>query len=231
MTPVGGQSKIEHIIDKPRQIRMNMTKILIIGNARDEKLSKWADLIGDSDVIIACDGAVNNCIEQGISVDYLIGDMDSINREMLEKSNNSSSIEIVEILDQDNNDLTKAILFAHGLEPEAIEIISVDGGLSDHQFCNYLSLIECQTKARIHLDDCTVSAITKGDARLYSIENGATFSLFSIGTSLGVNLSGSKWELKNSKLTPSSTGLHNIATSERLAVSCESGNLLLFINR
>ncbi len=207
-----------------------MTNILIIGNARDEKLAKWADLIDCSDVIIACDGAVNNCIEQGISVDYLIGDMDSINQEMLAHSNDSS-IEVVENIDQENNDLTKAILFAHGLEPKAIDIIGVDGGLSDHQFCNYLSLIECQTKARIHLDDCIVSAITKTNAEFCSIENGTTFSLFSIGTSIGVNVTGAKWELKNSKLTPSSTGLHNIATSERLAVSCESGNLLLFVNR
>ena len=207
-----------------------MTNILIIGNARDEKLAKWADLIDCSDVIIACDGAVNNCIEQGISVDYLIGDMDSINQEMLAHSNDSS-IEVVENIDQENNDLTKAILFAHGLEPKAIDIIGVDGGLSDHQFCNYLSLIECQTKARIHLDDCIVSAITKTNAEFCSIENGTTFSLFSIGTSIGVNVTGAKWELKNSKLTPSSTGLHNIATSERLAVSCESGNLPLFVNR
>ena len=230
MTPVGGQNKFRRIIDKPRQIRMNMTKILIIGNARDEKLAKWSDLIDDSDVIIACDGAANNCIEQGISVDYLIGDMDSINQEILANSN-YSSVKVVENLDQENNDLTKAILFAHGLEPKAIDIIGVDGGLSDHQFCNYLSLIECQTKARIHLDDCIVSAITKANAGFCSIEYGATFSLFSIGTSIGVNVTGAKWELKNSELTPSSTGLHNIATSERLAVSCESGNLLLFINR
>ena len=207
-----------------------MTNILIIGNARDEKLAKWADLIDCSDVIIACDGAVNNCIEQGISVDYLIGDMDSINQEMLAHSNDGS-IEVVENFDQENNDLTKAILFAHGLKPKAIDIIGVDGGLSDHQFCNYLSLIECQTKARIHLDDCIVSAITKTNAGFCSIEYGTTFSLFSIGTSIGVNVTGAKWELKNSKLTPSSTGLHNIATSERLAVSCESGNLLLFVNR
>ena len=207
-----------------------MTNILIIGNARDEKLAKWADLIDCSDVIIACDGAVNNCIEQGIRVDYLIGDMDSISQEMLAHSNDGS-IEVVENFDQENNDLTKAILFAHGLKPKAIDIIGVDGGLSDHQFCNYLSLIECQTKARIHLDDCIVSAITKTNAEFCSIENGATFSLFSIGTSIGVNVTGAKWELKNSKLTPSSTGLHNIATSERLAVSCESGNLLLFVNR
>ena len=226
----GSTKKFERIIDKPRQTRTHVTKILIVGNARDENLSKWAHLVEISDIIIACDGAMKNCIEQHIAVDYLIGDMDSINEEILSQSI-SSNVEIVENFYQGNNDLTKAILFAHDLEPKAIDIIGVDGGNSDHQFCNYMSLVECQTNARIHLQDCTVSAITKNSSKYHSIKPGASFSLFGLGTCLGVNLTGAKWELKNSKLTSSSNGLHNIATSEKLAITCESGDLLLFINR
>ena len=207
-----------------------MTNILIIGNARDEDLSKWINLVEKSDIIIACDGAMKNCIEQRIAVDYLIGDMDSITQEILTQSV-TSNVEIVENIDQDNNDLTKAILFAHQLEAKAIDIIGVDGGSSDHQFCNYMSLVECQTNAKIHLDDCTVSAITKSSLEYYSIEVGTAFSLFGLGPCLGVNLIGAKWGLKNSKFNSSSNGLHNIATSEKLAISCDSGNLLLFINR
>lgn len=225
----GSAKKLERIIDKPRHTRPHVTNILIIGNARDENLSKWHHLMEISDIIIACDGAIKNCIEQHIAVDYLIGDMDSITQETFDQSI-SSNIEIIENINQENNDLTKAILLAHELEAKSIDIIGVDGGNSDHQFCNYMSLVECQTNARIHLDDCTVSAITKSSPYHHSIEPGASFSLFGLGTCLGVNLTGSKWELKNSKLTSSSNGLHNIATSEKLAITCESGNLLLFIN-
>ena len=207
-----------------------MTNILIIGNAREEKLSKWNSLIENSDIIIACDGAMERCIEQQINVDYLIGDMDSITQEILERVR-LSSVKVVEMPEQNNNDLTKAILFSQGLEPKSIDIISVDGGNSDHQFCNYMSLIECNSNARIHLDDCTVCAISQGRKQYYSIEIGTSFSLYSIGTSKGVNLTGAKWGLENSTLTPSSTGLHNIATSEKLGLSCETGSLLLFVNR
>ena len=207
-----------------------MTNVLIIGNARDEDLSKWNYLVEKSDILIACDGAMKNCIEQRIAVDYLIGDMDSISQEILTQSV-TSNVEIVENIDQDNNDLTKAILFAHQLDANSIDIIGVDGGSSDHQFCNYMSLVECQTNARIHLDDCTVSAITKSSLEYHSIEVGTTFSLFGLGPCLGVNVIGAKWGLKNSKLNSSSNGLHNIATSDKLAISCDSGNLLLFINR
>lgn len=207
-----------------------MTNILIIGNARDEKLSKWNSLIENSDIIIACDGAINRCIEQQINVNYLIGDMDSITQEILEQVN-FSNVEIVEVQEQNNNDLTKAIIFSQRFEPKAVNIIGVDGGNSDHQFCNYMSLIECNSNAKIHLDDCTVCVVHQSEIEYFSIEIGTLFSLFSIGTSLGVNLTGAKWELENSTLTPSSNGLHNIATSERIGLSCESGNLLLFVNR
>ena len=231
MTPYGGQSKnVEHIIDKPRHIRQHMTNVLIIGNTNDEDLSKWSHLVKTSDITIACDGAIKKCIEHHIAVDYLIGDMDSITQELLKQSK-SNSVEIIEDYDQENNDLTKAILFAHEIEAAVIDIIGVDGGNSDHQFCNYMSLVECQTNARIHLDDCTVSVITSNSSKFYSIEPGTSFSLFSLGTCLGVNLTGAKWELKNSKLTSSSNGLHNIATSGKLVITCESGDLLLFINR
>jgi thiamine pyrophosphokinase len=226
----GSTKKPKRIIDKPRHIRVHVTNILIIGNARDESMSKWTHLIETSDVIIACDGAMRNCIEQHVAVDYLIGDMDSISQEILDQSI-SSNVEVIENNNQENNDLTKAILFAHELDAKTIDIIGVDGGDSDHQFCNYMSLVECQTNATIHLDDCTVSAITIRSSKHHSVEIGALFSVFAIGTCLGVNLTGAKWELKDSRLTSSSNGLHNIATSEKLAINCESGNLLLFINR
>ena len=98
-----------------------MTNILIIGNARDEKLSKWNSLIENSDIIIACDGAINRCIEQQINVDYLIGDMDSITQEILEQVK-FSNVEIVEVQEQNNNDLTKAIIFSQRFEPKDVNL-------------------------------------------------------------------------------------------------------------
>ena len=141
-----------------------MTSILIIGNARDEKLSKWNSLIENSDIIIACDGAINRCIEQQINGDYLIGDMDSITQEILERVK-FSNVEIVEVQEQNNNDLTKAIIFSQRFAPKDVNIIGVDGGNSDHQFCNYMSLIECNSNAKIHLDDCTVCAVRQSETK------------------------------------------------------------------
>ena len=207
-----------------------MSKILIIGNARPEDLAKWSELIEKSDLIIACDGAMKNCAESSVAVDFLIGDMDSISKETLQYAE-SKNTEIIKILDQQNNDLSKAISFAQNLSPQSIDIIGVDGGRSDHQFANYFSLFECQVDTTLHLDDCKVIPVNKSNPMIRSIELEKEFSVFSIGQSFGVNLSGGKWELNDAELSPSSVGLHNVAVADNLIVNCSDGNLLVFVNR
>lgn len=207
-----------------------MSKILIIGNARPEDLAKWSELIEKSDLIIACDGAMKNCAESSVAVDFLIGDMDSISDETLQYAE-SKNTEIIKILDQQNNDLSKAISFAQNLSPQSIDIIGVDGGRSDHQFANYFSLFECQVDTTLHLDDCKVIPVNKSNPMIRSIELEKEFSVFSIGQSFGVNLSGGKWELNDAELSPSSVGLHNVAVADNLIINCSDGNLLVFVNR
>ena len=207
-----------------------MSKILIIGNARPEDLAKWSELIEKSDLIIACDGAMKNCAESSVAVDFLIGDMDSISEETLQYAE-SKNTEIIKILDQQNNDLSKAISFAQNLSPQSIDILGVDGGRSDHQFANYFSLLECQVDTTLHLDDCKVIPVNKSNPMIRSIELEKEFSVFSIGQSFGVNLSGGKWELNDAELSPSSVGLHNVAVADNLIINCSDGNLLVFVNR
>ena len=207
-----------------------MTRVLIIGNARPENLTKWSETIQQSDLIIACDGALGNCIDHQIVVDYLIGDMDSVDQVMLDYAR-VNNIEIVKIQDQQNNDLTKAIQFAQNLSAQSIDIIGIDGGRPEHQFANYMSLFEHSKNTKMHLDDSVVIAINKSQPLHYSIEIGTTFSVFSIGESKAVNLAGGKWSLDSVDLDSSSKGLHNIAVETDIRLSCASGKLLIFIDR
>jgi thiamine pyrophosphokinase len=159
-----------------------MTSVLIIGNARQENLSKWSKLIENSDLIIACDGALDSCLENNLDVDVVIGDMDSISESALEYTKLNST-QVVHVAEQNSNDLSKAISYAKTLQPETVNIIGVDGGDSDHQFANYLTLIETQTNAIIHLDDSLVFCVGSSAPIHYSIDLGTPFSVFSIGRS------------------------------------------------
>ena len=55
-----------------------MVRVLIIGTRFYQKGNCSNDLIDSSDKIIACDGAVERCLDASINVDYVVGDMDSL---------------------------------------------------------------------------------------------------------------------------------------------------------
>ena len=93
-------------------------------------------------------------MENNLAVDIVIGDMDSVSKSALEYT--KQNCQVIEIAEQNSNDLSKAIVYAENLQPESINIIGVDGGNSEHQLANYLTLIETKTHAKIYLDDCVV---------------------------------------------------------------------------
>ena len=55
-----------------------MSRVLIIGNSPQKHLAKWHKLIQSAETIIACDGAISECFKHDVTVDFLVGDLDSI---------------------------------------------------------------------------------------------------------------------------------------------------------
>jgi thiamine pyrophosphokinase len=55
---------------------------LIVANGLWPKAIIWKPLVQAASHVIACDGAAGQCLEQQLSVDTVIGDMDSISEEV-----------------------------------------------------------------------------------------------------------------------------------------------------
>jgi|TARA_B000000609_G_scaffold100520_1_gene76879 thiamine pyrophosphokinase len=206
-----------------------MVRVLIIGNSDLPERNLVNDLIDSSDKIIACDGAVERCLDASINVDYVVGDMDSLENTTLAELS-KMGIEVQKLDDQNNNDLQKAINFSSEIGADRINIIGVEGGSNQHQFASYWCLFETEVECYIHLSDSIVSMVKNGRVKL-SIEKEKEFSIFAIGDCDGVNVSGGKWQLSNEKLTPNSRGLHNLANDETITISCNNGMLLVFRSR
>ena len=207
-----------------------MSKVLIIGNAKQKYLAKWQQLIQSADTIIACDGAISDCYAHDIAVNFLIGDLDSITKQDLAKAE-QDNIQIIKVDEQQSNDLSKALKFCQDLAAIKIDIIGVDGGKSDHQMANYFALLEHQLPVTLHLNDAVVIAISKSNPLHYKSSPGVSFSLFSIGQAAKVTIKGAKWELNNHDMEPSTMGLHNSTSQNELSIQCENGSLLAFIDR
>lgn len=231
MTPVGGQQiSYVTVLTNLDYLPWIMSRVLIIGNAKQKYLPKWHELIQSADTIIACDGAISDCYEHNVAVDFLIGDLDSITNQDLARAE-QDGVQIVKVDEQQSNDLSKALRFCQNLSVNKIDIIGIDGGKPDHQMANYFALLEHELPVTLHLNDAIVIAVSKSSPLHHKSNPGVSFSLFSIGQAVKVTIKGAKWELNNHDISPSTMGLHNITTEEELSIHCENGSLLAFIDR
>ena len=229
LTPIGGQIQNNRIFDKLEQFGLTMAQALIIANGDIPENEKWTHVIDANTTVIACDGAIHKCYDRGVNVDVLIGDLDSIEKNKLLGEENFEGATI-HITDQEDNDLMKAINYAIEQQFDNIVLTGILGGNQAHQFANLLSVgITMQSLTVIHAGGI-IRNVNKFHPFSHSIEIGGRFSVFSINNTIGVSITGSKWNLSNVNLPPSARGLNNVATSETIDIACQEGNLLVFID-
>lgn len=103
--------------------------------------------IENASYIVCCDGAANNFIETGMIPNAIIGDLDSISEENKEKY---ASI-LYHETEQENNDLTKAVLFCLRKGITNISIVGGTGLREDHTIGNISLLAEYVLKANVRM--------------------------------------------------------------------------------
>lgn len=204
---------------------------LIVANGLWPEEVVWKPLVQEAAHIIACDGAAHQCLEHNISINTVIGDMDSISEEVRIKLLQQSMLQFLHQDGQENNDLVKAITWSVEQGATKIEIFGIEGGDIAHQFAAILALCEVPSNTRLHTTKSTIELLEKSGYENCSIEKGTSFSLFPIGTVEGVNIAGAKWNLTNNKLQPGTQGLHNQVEDDCLGIRYSSGQLLLFLDR
>jgi len=210
---------------------MQAKNVLIAANGTWPNQAIWKPLVDCSDIIIACDGAVVQLLQNDIIPNFIVGDLDSIPQEMTGSQIEQLGITVIPMPNQDSNDLAKALEYCNNLDATNIDVIGIEGGRLDHQIGAYFSLCEQESNAILHLDNWTARLVPSEGLALDSIEKGKNISLFAIGTVNGVTLSGVKWSLNNQQLLPGTNGLHNESNEEKIQISHLGGHLLLLLER
>ena len=88
--------------------------------------------------IICCDGSAENLVLAGFEPDAIVGDMDSLSKELAGRF--ADRIFIDE--SQDINDLTKAITWCRGMGYNDLVIVGATGKREDHTIGNISLLAE-----------------------------------------------------------------------------------------
>ncbi len=193
------------------------------GKALIESAMAWCDFS------IAADRGLEAFDAAGRRPDFLLGDMDSVRSEVLERY--ESDLPLMRLNCQKDNTDGEAALDA-AIERGAEEIIFLGalGGRLDHALANLMLLVRANKKsafARI-VDEHVIIERVNGQAVLEGA-NGDTVSLLPLGSARGVTIDGFFYPLVNGELTNDNTlGISNVVCAEHAVVTVEEGDLLLF---
>ncbi len=207
-------------------VTVESTYDLVFANGTWIDRSRITELCQGANRIVACDGALQRCLDAGIAPTVVAGDMDSIKPEALDTFTASGG-KVVRLLDQNSNDLSKTLEWLERKGGNRFIVVGSTGGDAQHEWANLLACaalnvdIQCESTAQIYwflLPD-----------ESYSIDCsvGAEFSLFALPEARGIDLSGAAYPLSDAALIMGSEGLHNVATGERIELRFKQGRLML----
>ena len=185
-------------------------------------------LLKASSAVIACDGAVENLHERGIEPLAIVGDMDSAPEAM--RRLYADRIHRVE--EQETNDLTKAVMFAHSQGYRRLLILGATGLREDHTLGNISLLMDYAP-----LFDYVEMRSDYG--RFIPLEKTATLpctpgqqiSIFSMVPSGVITSEGLRWSITHRRLTSWWQGTLNEALgSEFTLILSPKARVIVYLN-
>jgi thiamine pyrophosphokinase len=187
-------------------LQRNVQRIIIFANGELPDIDKARFLMQKDDYIICADGGTRHARSLGITPDLIIGDLDSVQQEAIQKfKENGVRVETYSH-DKNETDLELAIHRALELIPQQIVILRLDDGVEE--------VLLCRDQAQVHGQSGDIVSLIPWQGAVSEIQT--------------TNL---KWVLSKETLYPDKTrGISNEMTGDIASVSIGSG-LLLIVHR
>lgn len=196
--------------------------LFLNGNYREDDLEFFKSLIGDK-ITVAVDGGYSFFEKIDAIPDYIIGDLDSIDKIPEEVQENTAVFEFPK--EKDLTDSHVALDFCMKENFDSIEMVMPDIGEPDHFLGNIMLLFhkEVKQKLRERRNISLISShhefriIDNGKLELFD-RAGQQFSIIPISKSIMLNIEGTKYDVKGTKIDLGETrSLRNkIVTNEAL---------------
>lgn len=210
-----------------------MECLIVSGGKLEREFARQYVLTGGFEIIIAVDAGMEQLYQFGIDPDIIVGDFDSVDKQVLEYFETKEHIEIVALnAEKDETDTESAIRVALARGAEHIVLIGATGTRIDHMLGNVCLLgigLEEQVDMeivdvnnRIRLIDSTLTISQKEQYGKYV----SVLPIF--GDARGVSLSGMKYPLENCLMsTYNSLGVSNEIVEDNATITVEYGTLLV----
>lgn len=206
------------------KIQIQMDNVVIVANGVFPTAPQPLKVLDEADFIICCDGATDKYIAYGKEPDFIIGDLDSIDRKTLEKYADRT----LKVAQQENTDLMKALEWCIEKGVKKVSIVGATGGREDHIISNIFALVPYAKliDATMYTDSGFFIAITKNkELETYA---GQQVSLFPHPLQLKIKTNGLSYPLANESLKDIRSGTLNEALGEKIHLEISEGVLLVF---
>jgi|TARA_B110000444_G_scaffold141229_1_gene132475 thiamine pyrophosphokinase len=183
-------------------------------------------------LVLAVDRGFDHAHALGLSVDLVIGDLDSVDKVALLQSSPKPLIESLPT-DKDESDLEHALRFASMLEPKRIEILSGGNGRLDHLLVSTLLIANSNylhLPITAHIAGSKVFAVPQGEIRTINEPVGNLVSIITVGPDLRCTTKGLRWNLSDDTIVKpgSSHGLSNEITGDA-SIRVSKGSAIVIV--
>jgi thiamine pyrophosphokinase len=183
-------------------------------------------------LVLAVDRGFDHAHALGLSVDLVIGDLDSVDKVALLQSSPKPLIESLPT-DKDESDLEHALRFASMLEPKRIEILSGGNGRLDHLLVSTLLIANSNylhLPITAHVAGSKVFAVPQGEIRTINEPVGNLVSIITVGPDLRCTTKGLRWNLSDDTIVKpgSSHGLSNEITGDA-SIRVSKGSAIVIV--
>ncbi len=194
--------------------------------------------LAEPTTVICADSGLTHALDAGIAVDVLVGDLDSVAPQTVERWRRANPAGAVEHhdADKDNSDLDLALRTAIALGPHELVVVSGGSGRLDHLLVGMLALAApavCAHSPTAYLRDAVALPITAGQTRtLPLLATKSAVTLVAIGGAARAKTTGLRWNLEpTDPLEVASTrGLSNEPTGYQAPqVTVTQGTLLALV--
>jgi thiamine pyrophosphokinase len=205
-----------------------METVLIFAGG-DSPTDSLAEELPDAELIIAADSGYDLAIKAGFAVDVLVGDMDSIETEVV------PGHVVVEKhpTDKDATDLELALDKVIESRPERVVVVGGAGGRVDHELATAALLCSTSWETVDEIDWVTDRgwAYVIRRRRIIHGDVGETISLIPMGgPAVAVNTRGLRWNLVEATMHPGTTwGVSNEFSGPVADIRLGSGCLLAVV--
>jgi len=179
-------------------------------------------------IIVAADGGADVAFRFRIRPDIIIGDLDSISSETLDRFA-ESGVTVKHLPRQSDTDLEKALLYIKRCGYRKTLVAGATGGMTDHTFGNLSILLRHAADMRLVCVDPNYRIdLVTGSVEL-PVVKGSRVSLVPAGGPCVVSTSGLRYKLKRNRLAfGEKEGTCNTAVSSSLRIAVHEGWLVLF---